>query len=97
MSKKVFTTSFNLAPKALNSGEGLILTTEYYWNGEDGIFTNQKITLHSYENSASINLYGIQLNSKLLRELADELDRAKSTAQQVVDDYKNQHEDTYEI
>lgn len=66
-----------------NSGEGLFLKTTFYGNGDvgpNGLFVNQEITLNSYQNSASINLFGIPITSTMLRQLADELDVAKSNA-----------------
>lgn len=63
--------------------------TDFYDNGdqkEDGssIYTGQSIKLHSYCNSAQIDLCGIQITSKLLRELANELDEAYILAKQNV-------------
>lgn len=49
-----------------NSGEQLSLDTEFHWNGDpidenNGVFTNQELTLQSYGNLASINLCGISI------------------------------------
>lgn len=62
---------FNFNPKG-NSGEALTIKTEFFDNGDD-IYTNQEIILQSYCNSASINLYGVQLTPVKLRTLAEEL------------------------
>lgn len=69
---------FSLSPSELSS-EGLSIVTKFYANGDEitptgGVFVNQTITLQSYCNSASFNLIGTTLNSKILRMLADELD-----------------------
>lgn len=58
-----------------NGGESLLLTTEFFWNGDeqDGIYTNQELILQSYLNSASITLFGAAFTPENLRKLADEL------------------------
>lgn len=69
-----------------NGGESLTLTTDYFDNGDaahglpDGIFTNQKLTLMSYGNSASFELYGTALTPENLRELADILENGEKLA-----------------
>jgi gamma-glutamyl phosphate reductase len=62
-----------------NGGESLSLRTEYFLNGttevdSDAIFTNQFLSLQSYCNSATFELIGASITSKILRKLADELD-----------------------
>lgn len=56
-----------------NSGESLILTTKMYLEGNEVVW-HQFLTLNSYSNSASFNLYDGPLTSKSLRKLADELE-----------------------
>jgi len=59
--------------------ESLFLETEFFDNGngpKTGIYTNQKLTLQSYRNSAEFNLIGISLNPDNLRKLANELESA---------------------
>lgn len=70
--------------KNTNGGESLILQTSFFANGDpitpnDGVCINQKLTLQSYQNSASIELFGAVLTSKNLRQLADELDAVEAT------------------
>lgn len=90
---KVGTHSFNFSPQE-SGGESLYLETKYYWNGDNekdhqhnGIYLNQELTLCSYGNSATFNLCGINLDSNMLRKLADELDeeycRALSKSEQL--------------
>jgi len=57
-----------------NGGEQLILTTIAYQYEDGTVFTNQEISLQSYGNSASINLFSAGLDSQILRLLANELD-----------------------
>ena len=67
---------YNFSPQD-NGGEGLFMETIFYDNGDgipDGVYTNQTLTLRSYGNSASINLFGIQITPEKLRELADQLE-----------------------
>ena len=59
-----------------NGGESLCLITDYFVNEDNEIYTNQKISLQSYSNEASINLAGASLTPSLLRQLANELDVA---------------------
>lgn len=67
-----------------NGGESLVLTTEFYDNGDyahglnQGIFINQELTLNSYCNNATFNLVGVTLNPTILRQLADELEKAEN-------------------
>lgn len=68
-----------------NGGETLMLTTDIYHNGdsgEKGIYYNQEITLLSYCNSASLNLYGASITPDMLRKLANELESANIKAAQ---------------
>lgn len=80
MDKVVGRLNFNLSPGSL-SGESLYINTIFYGNGDsnhgsiEGVYINQEIILHSYENSTVLKLYGSVLNSKILRELADSLDK----------------------
>jgi hypothetical protein len=70
---------FNFNPHD-NGGESLILQTHYISNGDppdaEGthFFTNQVLTLASYCNSASFNLYGAAFTPENLRKLADQLE-----------------------
>ena len=64
-----------------NGGEALTITTKFYHNGDpEGVYLNQEISLQSYCNSASINLFGANITADDLRQLANELDRAKIEA-----------------
>lgn len=70
-----------------NGGETLSLETKFIFNGDPpqnrknyGIFTNQKITLNSYCNSSSFELFGTALTPENLRQLADELELARNKA-----------------
>lgn len=72
-------------------GEELSLETEIFWNEDDPkdgpcTFTNQKITLQSYSNSASLNLFGTSITPETLRELANQLDKARIEAQSKVEE-----------
>lgn len=68
-----------------NGGEQLILTTEFYHNGDpDGVYVNQEITLGSYCNSASINLSGVQITPEILFKLATELVTAREKARREI-------------
>lgn len=83
MSEIISSHNFNFSPNE-PSGEGLTLTTYFLDNGDrkhglpTGIFTNHKITLQSYGNSASLELYGITITPELLRKLANELEIEES-------------------
>lgn len=73
---------FVLNPRA-NGGESLTLHTTFIDNGDPGpggIFTNQRLTLQSYNNAASLELYGAQITPDVLRKLANELERALAEA-----------------
>ena len=70
-----------------NGGESLILTTQFFSNGDpgpDGIYCNQELVLNSYCNSASFNLYSTMITPELLRQLANELDVALIKAQNLI-------------
>jgi len=60
-----------------NGGESLTLNTKMYENDDGEIYYNQELSLQSYGNSASLNLYGVTLEPDLLRKLADELEAAE--------------------
>jgi len=64
-----------------NGGEQLVLTTEFYDNGDgipEGVYTSQQLSLQSYCNSANFELMGCSITSEILRKLANELDAVKS-------------------
>jgi hypothetical protein len=66
-----------------NGGESLSLETKYIPNGDrGGFFTNQTLVLNSYCNSASFELIGAQLSPKLLRQLADQLEKQEVIAKE---------------
>ena len=67
-----------------NGGEALILSTVFFADEFDEIYTSQEFSLQSYRNSASFTLMGAPITSDLLRELANELDKKRSTLQQAV-------------
>lgn len=70
---------FNIAD---NGGEALTLHTAFFANGDPGgVFAHQALTLHSYSNSATIDLCGSVLTPELLRQLAQELETAKKEAE----------------
>lgn len=73
MEKQIHTHVFNLSPKT-NGGEALVLTTDFFDNGDNEPLLRQKLTLNSYCNTASFNLEGTILTPKLLRKLANELE-----------------------
>ena len=58
-----------------NSGEYLCLLTEYFADGDLGdVFNNQTLSLFCSNSGASLDLSGIPITPKLLRELANQLD-----------------------
>jgi hypothetical protein len=62
-----------------NGGESLLLTTEFISNGDPGeYYLQQKLTLNSYCNCASIELLGATLNPDNLRQLANELEKTRN-------------------
>jgi len=82
MNKIISEHHFTFNPKD-NGGESLTLSTEFIDNGDDGeegIYTNHKLTLHSYCNAAHFELCGISITPELLRELANQLENAKQIA-----------------
>jgi hypothetical protein len=85
MDKKIH--SFNFVfNKGDNGGESLMLSTDFFDNGDDvtkecdGIYLNQTLTLQSYSNSASLNFYGTMLNPENLRALANKLEQEQNRA-----------------
>lgn len=79
-----------------NGGESFSLTTTYIDNGDevtkecDGIYINQELSLESYSNSATFNLCGAFLTPENLRELANELDKARNIALSIKEKASNQ-------
>lgn len=71
-----------------NSGEGVLLDTIMYDNGDGVIYYNQEISLQSYCNSASINLIGVQITPDRLRQLANELEKAHNKAELAIEQNK---------
>jgi hypothetical protein len=69
MTKPIHVFSFN--PKD-NGGEQLLLST---YISKHGIY-EQRLSLQSYGNSATLELSGSFLSPRLLRRLADELETA---------------------
>ena len=68
-----------------NGGEALTLTTRFFPNGDPGVvFTNQELSLQSYCNSASLNLHGASITPDMLRQLANELEKAQIEAEKTV-------------
>lgn len=66
-----------------NGGESLCLVTDFVDNGDykaglgdTGIYTNQRLSLQSYCNSAEFHLMGAALTPENLRKLANELESA---------------------
>lgn len=61
-----------------NRGGGALLLKTYFINNGDendnSVFMNQELTLNSYCNSATFNLYGTLLTPETLRKLANELE-----------------------
>ncbi len=79
ISKHVFT--FN---EHDNGGESLTLKTNTIWNGDrDGIYLNQELSLQSYCNSASFNLWGATITPESLRKLADELENLINESKEI--------------
>lgn len=79
--KPLHTINFILNPKD-NGGEQLIITTDFFANGDpvtatSGIFLSQQFTLQSYCNSASFNLCGAVFTPQKLRELADFIEKER--------------------
>lgn len=64
-----------------NGGESFMIVTKFFANGDPGgVFPNHELTLQSYGNSASINLFGSAITPHRLRQLADELEKAEQSA-----------------
>ncbi len=64
-----------------NGGEALLLSTDFFANADGEIYTSQELSLNSYCNSATFNLMGAPITPDSLRELANELDKKRSTLQ----------------
>lgn len=68
-----------------NGGESFSITIDYFDNGDtahglpDGIYDNQKLTLMSYGNAASFELYN-GFTPENLRELANIMERGYNLA-----------------
>ena len=67
----------------VNGGEAVILTTEFFGNGDtitekDGVFVNQEIELQSYGNAAAIKLYSNFFTPEFLRRWANELEQVRN-------------------
>lgn len=79
MAELVTTHRFSFNPFD-NGGEQIYLITKVYDNGDekDNIYFNQELKLQSYCNSASFNLVGAVLTSKLLRQMADEMEQLEN-------------------
>lgn len=60
--------------KNANSGESLVFSTNFYEDDAENIYLKQTLTLNSYNNSVSFNL-GTEITPKILRNLADELEK----------------------
>ena len=61
-----------------NSGESLILVTNYHYSGlKEKYFVNQELRLESYGTQASIKLGKIHITPRLLRRLADQMEQAE--------------------
>lgn len=77
---KIKTHSFVFNPGD-NGGESLMLTTVFVPNGDPGVVCpEQTLTLQSYCNSASFNLVGAPMTPDILRQLANELEKAEIQA-----------------
>jgi hypothetical protein len=75
MDKKLGKFYYNLNPQD-NGGETISLTVEFFSNGDsgkDGVYTNSRLQLNSYGNSAQIDICGAAITSQLLRKIADKL------------------------
>lgn len=67
----------------LNGGETILLITKFISNGDpvtatQGVFTNQEVSLQSYGNSATIQLYGPGFTPEFLRKWANELEQTRN-------------------
>ena len=70
---KTIKRTFDFSPD-VNGGESLVLVTEKRDVGNGEYYFPQQLILSSYENSATINLWGITLTPAKLRKLARELE-----------------------
>ncbi len=69
------TTSIELNPEC-NGGETITLETTFNGDARFGeVWMNQKLTLNSYGNQASLSMYGY-LDPQKLRDMADQLEKA---------------------
>lgn len=87
MKKPISSHSF-IFNRSDNGGEQLILTTEFWWNGDlspAGIFTTQELTLNSYCNSATFALSGATITSDDLEGLAKQLRESEEKAANLVE------------
>lgn len=73
MQKHKNITSYEIG-KSANSGESLFLITHYKINEEGNVFLSQELTLQSYMNSASFNLYGSVFTPEVLRDIANKIE-----------------------
>lgn len=64
---------FLLEPQS-SGGESVVLITMYFRYNNGDIFTNHKVVLNSYSNSANILLTSPLFTPQRLREWADELE-----------------------
>jgi hypothetical protein len=83
MTDKILCTHVFVFNENDNGGESLMLTTRFISNGDEitekeGVYINQELTLHSYCNSASFNLFGSTITPESLRKLANELEIEKN-------------------
>lgn len=79
MSNKILAHRFTFN-KNDHSDEQLHLITEFFNNGDGEIFGNQELKLQSCCNHTSFCLFSFQLTPEVLRELANELDKARNEA-----------------
>lgn len=87
MEKEIYRQVFSFNPND-NGGEQLVLITKYLNNGDGEIYINQSLELYSYCNSAAFNLVGAVIDSKMLRELANQLDKAEIEAAKLLAEKK---------
>jgi len=67
----IFTFNFN---NKLNGRESFLITTRYAKLDDETIDKWHNVELHSYRNSACINLWGVNITPELLRKFADDLE-----------------------
>ena len=91
MTEKLINRHTFIFNKGDNGGEQLILTTTFFADVDDNgnyvepgnVYRNDELSLQSYCNSASFNLYCSSLTPAILRELADSLEQATNDAKQM--------------